>query len=121
MAYKTAVNERVQSVPPALFIFGHGLRTTANLLYRVSEEKQRNLDHFDYVETLQTKTEKVHNFSRENLRIASDKMKRLYGVRSHRETFKRGDLLWFHNPRRKKDRSPNVHELGEGCYVDLNK
>lgn len=86
---------------PAPFMFGHERRTTENFLYGVPEEEQKDLNHVDYLETLQSKTEKACSFAGENV-IASDKMEKLCVGRSNRETFKRGDLVWFNNPRWKK-------------------
>lgn len=44
------------------------------ITYRIPSEVQRELE---CVETLQSKTERAHTFSGENVRIASDKIKRI--------------------------------------------
>lgn len=68
-----AVNESAQCTP-VLLAFGQELRTSAKLF---PGEEQRDFNHLEHVETLQRKTEKVHPFARENVRISVTKVKRL--------------------------------------------
>lgn len=64
---------------------------------------------------------KVHAIARENLRIASDKMKKLFHRRSYMETFKRRNLVWLHHPKRKKDKSPKLDKSWEGTHTVLTQ
>ncbi|UYV63048.1 hypothetical protein LAZ67_2002940 [Cordylochernes scorpioides] len=64
-------------------------------------------DHFAIRKTL-AKWEKL-NFS-------SEKMKDRYNVKTSNKTFKEGEMVWLHNPQRRKRLSPKLQYQWEGPY-----
>ncbi|UYV77341.1 hypothetical protein LAZ67_15000553 [Cordylochernes scorpioides] len=58
----------------------------------------------------------VHQWARENLHFSSEKMKDRYNVKTSHKTFKEGEMVWLHNPQRKKGLSPKLQYQWEGPY-----
>ena len=75
----------------------------------------------EYVERLRESVETVHNFARVHQQESSLRMKRWYDMRIVASTFGSGDLVWLHNPQRKKGISPKLRRPWEGPYVVVER
>jgi len=75
----------------------------------------------EYVERLRESVETVHNFARVHQQEGSLRMKRRYDMRIVASTFGSGDLVWLHNPKRKKGISPKLRRPWEGPYVVVER
>ncbi|UYV82874.1 K02A2.6-like, partial [Cordylochernes scorpioides] len=58
----------------------------------------------------------VHQWARENLHFPSEKMKDRYNVKTSNKTFKEGEMVWLHNPQRKKGLSPKLQYQWKGPF-----
>ena len=67
-----------------------------------------------YNEKVQKSLEQVHHFARENLQLASNKMKDYYDVHADTQFFGAGDAVWLHNPQWKP---PKLMRAWEGPYT----
>ena len=71
----------------------------------------------DYTGELCKKLELVHRYARNHLKMASDRMKQRYDLLQNGVSLSAGDPVWFHNPQRKKGRSPKLQQPWQGPYV----
>ncbi len=117
MAYRSAVHESTRCTPARL-MFGRDLRLPVDLLYGRPEERE-NTTH--YVEALQEKLDKVHDFARERIKLSSDRMKRYYDVRATGDQLNEGDLVWLYNPQRKKGITPKFQRPWQGPFRILKR
>ena len=70
-------------------------------------------------EELADRLHKVHEMVKDQLRIASDRMKTRDDVRTDDVLFDPGDKVWLYNPTRKKGRSPKLQSDWEGpCVIE---
>ncbi|UYV64569.1 hypothetical protein LAZ67_3001200, partial [Cordylochernes scorpioides] len=58
----------------------------------------------------------VHQWAGEKLHLSSEKMKDRYNVKTSNKTFKEGEMVWLHDPRRKKGLSPKLQYQWEGPF-----
>lgn len=75
----------------------------------------------EYVERLRESTETVHNFARVHQQEGSLRMKRRYDMRSVATTFGSGDLVWLHNPQRKRGILPKFSRPRKGPYAVVER
>ena len=116
LAYRSGVHESTGQTPSCL-MFGREVNLPVDLLYGHPPDEQKFETVEDYVDQLRNRMEKVHEYARMRIRIASDRMKRRYDVGSTRETFNCGDAVWLYNPQRKKGLSPKLSNDWEGPYL----
>ena len=72
-----------------------------------------------YAQDLRQRIETVHDFARANSLNAGEQMKRRHDTQGDADPFTRGDLVWLHNPQRKKGISPKLARGWEGPYAVL--
>ena len=63
----------------------------------------------------------MNRLVRGRLKIASDKMKTRYDIRSNSVGFQEGDRVWLFNPKRRRGRSPKHQTNWEGPYTVKKK
>lgn len=106
MVYRSAVDESTAGTP-AKFMLGRDLRLPLDLLY--GRPKDASVEsHMAYQEVLQERHDRVHDFARRHMQIASDCVKCHYDIHSAIATFKQGDPVWLYNPWKRKGLSPNL-------------
>ena len=59
----------------------------------------------------------MNGLVRGRLKIASDKMKTRYDIRSNSVGFQEGDQVWLFSPKRLHGRSPKLQSNWEGPYT----
>ena len=65
--------------------------------------------------------ETVHDFAHVHQQEGSLRMKRWYGMRIVASAFGSGDLVWLHNPQRKKGISPKLRRPWEEPYIVVER
>ncbi|UYV84182.1 hypothetical protein LAZ67_X001460, partial [Cordylochernes scorpioides] len=95
---------------PSRMLFGHELRMPCDVLLGRPEETFKNTN--EYISHLEERMLTIHQWAREKLYFSSEKMKDRYNVK----TFKEGEMVWLHNPQRKKGLSPKLQYQWEGPY-----
>ncbi|KAJ8948957.1 hypothetical protein NQ318_022979 [Aromia moschata] len=88
-------------------------------LNQTKENQERSLPEF--VENLRERMDQIHRFSREKLKIHSDKMKQRLDTTSTETAFKPGDAVWLYAPKRTKGKSPKLQSNWEGPYTIIRK
>lgn len=119
LAYRASVHETT-GYTPAQLNFGRELRLPADLLYGCPPNTT-NDDEGQYLDRLIENLSSVHRTARENLKLATDRMKANYDLRANVKSFSPGDLVWFYNPVRRKGFSPKLQVDWQGpCEVLLD-
>ncbi|UYV82442.1 K02A2.6-like, partial [Cordylochernes scorpioides] len=113
MAYRSAEHEST-GYSPARMLFGHELRMPCDVLLGRPEETFENTN--EYISHLEERMLSIHQWAREKLHFSSEKMKDRYNVKTSHKTFKEGEMVWLHNPQRKKELSPKLQYHWEGPY-----
>lgn len=75
----------------------------------------------DFVDGMRDRLNKVHQFARANLNISTERMMAQYNTKANPVNFEIGDLVWFHNPKRKVGLSPKLQNNWDGPYKVTNK
>jgi hypothetical protein len=75
----------------------------------------------EYVEKLRTDLEQVHAVAREHIKCRSDKQKKHYDLKSQIQRYEECDLVWMHNPAKKKGICPKLTRSWEGPYLIVNR
>ena len=119
MAYRSATHEATKCTP-AQVLFGTELRLPVDLfLGRPPEETIQSAS--EYVNNLTEKLESMHQFTRGQLQLVSDRMKERYDLLQNVEPLERGDAVWLHIAQCKKGLSPKLQRPWEGPYVIIKK
>ena len=114
MAYRNAVHDTTKCTPAEL-MFGRNLRLPIDLLYGRPEDEY-NADT-EYVIKLSNQIGRAHHHAKQNIRVATDRMKHYYDTGSNAQTLEPGQHVWLHNPKRKKGVSPKLRQPWEGPYT----
>ena len=119
MTYRTTVHEATGHSPVQPML-GRNLRLPIELIMERSEEESPQLTT-SYAGQLQEKLEDVHQFARDHLQLASDKMKERYDASSQGQILDHGDAVWLHNPQRRKRVTPKLARKWQGPYVVIER
>jgi hypothetical protein len=63
----------------------------------------------------------IHQYARQNLKLASDRMKTRYDKLANSAGYEEGDMVWLYRPIRTKGKSPNLQSSWEGPYKVVNR
>ncbi|UYV82560.1 K02A2.6-like, partial [Cordylochernes scorpioides] len=113
MAYRSAEHEST-GYSPARMLFGHELRMPCDVLLGRPEETFENTN--EYISHLEERMLTIHQWAREKLHFSREKMKDRYNVKTSHKTFKEGEMVLLHNPKRKKGLYPKLQYQWEGPY-----
>jgi endoribonuclease Dicer len=63
----------------------------------------------------------IPQYARQNLKLASDRMKTRYDKLANSAGYQEGDMVWFYRPIRTKGKSPKLQSSWEGPYKVVNR
>ena len=92
-----------------------------DLLIGCPQDEPEGRGYPGYVESLRESVETVDNFARVHQQEGSLKMKRWYDMHIVASTFGSGDLVWLHNPQRKKNILPKLRWPWKRPYVVVER
>ena len=119
MAYRSAVHEAT-NCSPAKVLFGRDLRLPIDLLLgRPEEECPESVKQ--YTRDLCQRLERIHCFTREHLKLSSDRMKQRYDLLQEGQPLGVGDAVWLHDPQRRKGLSHKLQRPWKGPYLVIKK
>ncbi|KAJ7992703.1 hypothetical protein DPEC_G00281430 [Dallia pectoralis] len=117
MACRSAVQDST-ACSPALLMLGRELRTPAEMVFGRPPEEAPLPAGLDYARRLQDRLESAHSFARQQMERAGMRQKRHYDTRAKGCHFVAGELVWLHNPARKKGRCPKLDSAWVGpCQI----
>jgi hypothetical protein len=99
---------------PANMVFGRELRLPCDLMFGAPPGKEQSVT--GYTADLVEQIHDIHHFDRQNLKVASDRMKARYDQLANSAGFKAGERVWLYRPNRKKGKSPKLQTCLEGPY-----
>ena len=116
LAYRSAQHETT-GVSPCEMMFGRHVSLPADLvLGRLQSEK--TLEMSEYAYKLSQTLDKIHQFARGKINLATERMLREYNSKINFQNYKEGDLVWYyaHNINRKGSPKLQCHWQGP-CLV----
>ena len=116
LAYRSAQHETT-GVSPCEMMFGRHVSLPADLvLGRLQSEN--TLEMSEYAYKLSQTLDKIHEFARGKINLATEKMLREYNSKINFQNYKEGDLVWYyaHNINRKGSPKLQCHWQGP-CLV----
>ena len=119
MAYRSAIHDTT-GCSPAKMMLGRELKLPIDLMFGRPEEELPQTAT-DYTSALQERLERVYDFARAHLRVASDKMKQRYDLPLQCPQLEAGDAVWLYNPQRKKGLTPKLQRPWEGPYTVIKR
>lgn len=120
MAYRSAEHEAT-SHSPACVMLGREIRLPVDLVTGRPPDEELPTVTTDYAVTLQKRLEEVHHHVRSQLKFSGESMRRHYDRNSKAAKFQAGELVWLHNPKRKKGLSPKLQSAWEGPYTIVER
>jgi hypothetical protein len=99
MAYQLSIHETT-GVTSAYMVFGRELRLPCHLMFGAPPDKGQSM--MDYSADLAERLRDNHNFARQHLKVASDRMKARYDQLAKSTDFQEGDRVWLYRPIRKR-------------------
>ncbi|KAK3927623.1 Transposon Ty3-I Gag-Pol polyprotein [Frankliniella fusca] len=101
---------------PYEVIFRAPMRTPLDLKRGLppTSNQEINTDHYPF--WLRQTLNKIHNQVRQNLQDSALRMKRHYDLHATVAPFQVGQLVWFYNRKRIKEKSPKLNSPWEGPY-----
>ena len=116
MAYRSSVHG-TSGMTTAKLVFGREIRLPGDLMFGSPETQCQEPQN--YSSQLENQLREMNRLIRGRLKIASDKMKTQYNIRSNSVGFQEGDQVWLFNPKRHRGRSPKLQTNWEGPYTCL--
>ena len=116
MAYRTAQQEATGYTPSRL-MFGREIRLPLDLTTGRPPGAVLPESAPEYVVTLRERMEATRQRVAQNLQLAGQAMFRWYLQRARGAQYAAGDLVWLHNPRRKRGLAPKLQSSWEGPYT----
>ena len=122
LAYRTSTHDST-GFSPAMIFMGREPRLPIDLLIGSPpvDSEDLSLSTCEYIATLRSKIQKVHELASEKLLQASNRQKRNYDHRKHPVDYNRGDPVFVRNESRKKGRSPKLQPRWIGPYVVIGQ
>jgi hypothetical protein len=90
----------------ASLLFGRGLRLPSDLLFGTPPDMERPA--MEHEANLVDHLRDIHNYARQHLRLASNRMKTRYDKLANCAGYHEDDRVWLYRPTRTKGRSPKL-------------
>lgn len=119
MAYRSSVHDST-GISPSEMMLGSEINLPIDLLLGKPCEENSNTSS-DYAYDLSKKMEVIHDFARDKMLSASDRIKKQYDRHVKEKSYKISDAVWLFNPKRKKGISPKLQCPLKGPFVITEK
>jgi hypothetical protein len=106
LAYRASTHDTT-GLTPAKLMFGRELPLPCDLLFGLPPDKE--LPATDYATD-------THNYARQHMKLASDRMKTRYDKLANFAGYHEGDRVWLYRPTRTKGKSPKLQSSWDGPY-----
>ena len=119
MAYRSSEHETTK-LSPCMLMLGREIELPIDLVYGPHPQRDDFAEETDaqssYVQNTQQLMWKVHQKARNNIAKASEKQKRGYDIKAHKNSYKIGDPVWLNIFTRTKHISPKLQRQWDGPY-----
>ena len=113
LAYRAATHETT-GVTPSSMVFGRELRLLCNLMSRAPPDKNQPVT--DYTAEFVERLHSIHQIARQDLKVASNRMKARYDQLDNSASFQKCERVWLYRPTRKRGKSPKLQTCWKGPY-----
>jgi hypothetical protein len=103
----------------ASLVFGRELRLPCDLLFGAPPDKERPAT--EYAADLVAHIHDIHDYARQHLKMASDRMKTWYDKLANSAGYHEGDRVWLYCQKRTKGKSPKLQPACEGPYKIITR
>ena len=104
-----------------MLMLGREVSLPLDLTTRLSTvESEANLTE-DYALRLRETMQSAHERAREHLKASARRQKKTYDRKTMPTTLEAGQLVWLHNPSKRKGLSPKLQRRWEGPYRIVDK
>ena len=118
LAYNSSVHPGT-GYTPFYLMFGHQARLPIDVAFGTAP--QQVVSHDEYAADLRQTLEEAYQTVRTKLGTHLQRQKEIYDRRVHGQPFKKGDLVWLHNPAAKRGKSKKLVCPWAGPYVVVKK
>ena len=116
-AYRASVHDSTGFTPNRLFL-GRESRMPVDLAIGLSsEDRDPEQTTDDYVRHQEDLAQESYRLVREHLQTRAERRKQPYDTRARAESFKVGECVWYHHPRRYQQKSPKWQKNFIGPYL----
>jgi hypothetical protein len=113
LAHRGSTNVTV-GLTPASLVFGRELRLPCDLLLGAPPDKE--VLRFNHAANSVDHLHGIHNYVRQHLNLASDRMDPRYDRMTNCGGYKEGDTVWLYRLTRKNGKSPKLQSSFEGPH-----
>jgi hypothetical protein len=113
LAYRASTHD-ITGFAQTSLLFGKELRLPSDLLFGTPPDKERPT--IEHAANLVDYLRNIHNYARQHLRLASNRMKTRYDKLANCAGYQEGDRVWLYHPTRTKGKSPKLQSSWEGPY-----
>ena len=114
LAYRSSVHESTGQTPYMMMFGRHALLPTDLVCIPPGSELQ--MTSHAYLQTLHQRLRNIHEISRNEMPLASDRQMKKYDHRVNIIPFRKGDLVWLHLLAKTKGHHPKLQPRWEGPY-----
>jgi hypothetical protein len=118
LAYRASTHDTT-GLTPASLVFGRELQLPCDLLFGTPPNKEKPTT--DYAASLVDLLHDIHQYARQHLKFASDRMKTRYDKLANYAGYQEGDRVWLYRPTRTKGKSPKLQSSWEGPYKIITR
>ncbi|XP_021346189.1 uncharacterized protein LOC110445735 [Mizuhopecten yessoensis] len=120
MAYRSAEHSSTKFSPNEMML-GREVRLPVDLIYgTLPREADNNGSVPQFVSKLVKYLDSAHDLARQNIKDSSEKQKGHYDYRTNTKSYKTGDAVWLHDPKRRVGISPKLQSNWDGPYLIVN-
>ena len=123
MAYRTSVHQST-GVTPSTMMYGSDIRLPVDLVFGKPEiDKDERKTHYgvEFVQELEERLDKVHEFARNKMSVAGGNMKKFYDRKINQNLYSEGDKVWYHDSRRRVGICNKLKNEWSGPYTVITR
>jgi hypothetical protein len=113
LVYRASIHDSM-GLTPACLLFGRELRLPCDLIFGATPDKKRST--IDHAAELVDHLHDIHDYARQQLNLASDRMKTRYDKLAYCAGYHEGDCVCHYRPTRNKKKLPNLQSSWDCPY-----
>ena len=116
-AYR-ATRHDVTGYSPNMLFLGHEVSTPLDLVMGLPPDQGSPCANYnDFVQSVKQRATEAYQIARKHLQKNAERRKNTYDIRVRQQQFQVGDWVWYHYPRRYRNKSPKWQKLYTGPFL----
>ena len=120
MAYRSSIHETT-GTSPNMMTFGRELRLPIDIIFGLPEKENSKAYGSLYASQMSDRMNEIHDLALKRLHIASEAMKRSYGIKCNFIEFQVGEAVWLYDPVRKVGLDQKLQRSWKGPFKVISK